>query len=601
MAVRRKAQRHRPGSRRRLTACVLAALALLGLCACGGREAEPVSEPAATESMNAPPAYAACDPSFSAEAGAYPEPFLLTLSAPEGYAIYYTTDGSVPTEAAARYEAAIPVESPAPGPDDLAAPENAALQLVEGRGDLLQSEALPSALVVRAVAVAPDGTAGRVVTRSYFTGLDPAVFADGVPVLSIATDDANLLDYDRGILVKGRIWDAWSETPEGREILAADRYWEYEANFTQRGREWERPASLELFDTAEGAILQQDVGIRVRGGASRTYSQRSLNVYFRESYGSGRFSYALIPSAVDTEGATIETYKSFTLRNGGNDSGNLKFRDALLEELLADRHFDYLAARPAIVFLNGEYWGIYALCEKFGKTYIEQHYPGLDGDDVVIVKDGQIDEGIAADAALFDELMAFAQKDLSDPAVWEAFCAAVDVESMADYFAAEIYIGNANWWAEKNTRLWRTRSTQSNNPYGDGRWRFMLYDTEYSSALYNFDKTSAGFDSFAAAMAGHPLFAAAMRSESFRTLFCTALEEIGGSDLAPERVGAKLDEYIARWKPFLQSDYLRFGDTSRIWNWDLGLFRSFFAQRYNAILAHVRNGVALLEAEGNAP
>ena len=542
------------------------------------------------------------DPVFSEEAGFYDaKSLLLSLSAPEGYRVYYTTDGSVPTEDAQLAGEPIRLRAPGIRADDLSARASARRQYYDPGEVFAQNAYLPTAAVVRAVAVAPDGTHGRVVTKSYFFGAGLREKYADVAVFSIATDDRNLLDEETGIFVLGRKFAEWRETPEGKAVIREKRWWDLVANFSQHGKEWERPASMELFDGAAGAYRQTDTGIRVHGGASRNAPQKSLTLHFRKEYGEGHFEYALIPGAKDAEGGTIGTYKSFMLRNGGNAHLEVKFRDALFQTCMEGMDFARQASREAVLFINGEYWGSFTLCEKFSQSYLETHYPGIDGHNTVIVQDGEIDDGVPEDIALYEELMTFAEEDLSDPDAWRRFCLAVDTDSMAEYFAAEIYIGNADWRPGKNVRLWRTREPHGANAYDDGRWRYLMYDTEYAATLYGEKTTDVHFDSFSATLALHPLFAAAMRSPEFQARFLTALREAADVYFAPERVNALLEEYDARYRPFLEDDGRRFGVSRGTWNRDLTHIREFFAVRRGYILEHALAGIRRLTAGENAP
>ena len=546
--------------------------------------------------VETPRSYEPCDPVFSVGAGAYEEgSFPLELSAPEGYAIYYTTDSSLPTTGSTLYTEPILVQSPGMREDDLAAPGNAELQLIQPEYHIFQNRKLPSAMIVRAIAVAPDGTVGNVVTQTFFPGLDlKERFYDTV-VISLATDDSNLLDYETGIMVKGRIWDEWLLTEEARGIILQKQYWEAEGNYSQHGREWERPVSLEIFDG--DTVIQDDAGIRILGGYSRTLAQRSFSVFFRSEYGTGSLEYELIPSASDINGDPIQKYKSFLLRNGGNAGREVLFRDIMLQELLSGLNMDCQAGCPAVVFLNGEYWGVYTLCEKYGKTYIAEHYPGIDKDNVVVIKNAGLEEGEEEDLALYRELTAFAEKDLADPAIWAQFTEQMDVRSMAEYYAAQIYIANKDWREDQNTELWRTRTPKNANPFDDGRWRFMLYDAEYSAALYSQEITSASHDSFQDARINHPLFDAAMNNPDFQQLFLDAIREIGSGVLSPESVNAKMDEYVRLWKPLMEDHYRRFDKIQPLWGGNVQKIRSFFDQRYDLILHYVEEGIHAMEEQ----
>ncbi len=51
--------------------------------------------------------------------------------------------------------------------------------------------------------------------------------------------------------------------------------------------------------------------------------------------------------------------------------------------------------RPAVVFINGEYWGIHNIRERYDKYYLEQVY-GVDPDNIDLLEDwGVVEEGDA--------------------------------------------------------------------------------------------------------------------------------------------------------------------------------------------------------------
>ena len=163
---------------------------------------------------------------------------------------------------------------------------------------------------------------------------------------------------------------------------------------------------------------------------------------------------------------------------------------------------------------------------------------------------------------------------------------------MADYFAAEIYIGNADWKQDVNTELWRSLSVDPSNPYEDGRWRFILYDTEYSSAQYEQEETNVSFDSFSKAMKDHPLFAAAVRNSEFQALFKESILDISDRCFDPEDVEADLKEWEEEWLPYMPDYYKRFEDTSWAWRKYMNLTTSFFRDRAEHILPAVEKGLS---------
>ena len=519
---------------------------------------------------------------FSVEPGAYPDDISLEISAPDGYTIRYTTDGSLPSRDSRRYTGALTLSGN--GNNWLDSRTIDSIR-VEHLYELYASPELADAWIIRAAAFAPDGTAGPVSTGTYFPGRSIAADYNGVPVISLVTEPTNLFDYDHGIMVKGHCYDEWLKHDDSRDILNnPDLWYSIEANYTQKGSDWERPVSMELFDGSDRLTLQHDAGLRLQGHSSRMFTHKSLRVYFRKEYGSGRMAYPLFPDD------DVTSYKYLTLRNGGNASESLIFKDALQQSLLAGRSFLIQESRPAVVFLNGEYWGVYCLNDRYCEQYLEDHF-GID--DAVIVKEDEFEDGNEDAFFLYEELMSYADKDMSDPAVWQEFQEIMDIQCMADYFAAEIYIANADFEADKNIELWRSTAVNPGINYADGRWRYMLYDTEYSSGMYRNQRiTKADYDSMSDAIDNHPLFASALHAPEFRQMFLDSLKAIGSVDLAPARVNSTIDQWDKAWQPLFHDHYQRFGNHSSAYEDEIASIKDFYARRYDFIILYAEEILA---------
>jgi hypothetical protein len=65
----------------------------------------------------------------------------------------------------------------------------------------------------------------------------------------------------------------------------------------------------------------------------------------------------------------VAEFDTFILRNGGNDWGNGVIRDLYLQSLAENTGLDRQYGRPVLVFLNGEYWGLHDLRERFDDDY----------------------------------------------------------------------------------------------------------------------------------------------------------------------------------------------------------------------------------------
>ena len=156
----------------------------------------------------------------------------------------------------------------------------------------------------------------------------------------------------------------------------------------------------------------------------------------------------------------------------------------------------------------------------------------------------------------------------------------MDINSMADYCAARIYFGDADWRPDKNDVLWRTRDQS----YNEGRWQYVLYDVEFSSGMYGYEGTAPETDHFSLAQKSYPLFAAALQNREFYTLFMQSLREIGSDNCEPDRVEKILNNYLNVWEPLMPDYYKRFGNTRNQWEDSVNRVLNFFQKRYAILL-----------------
>lgn len=516
---------------------------------------------------------------FSQESGVYHTPELkVRMKAPAGYTIAYTTNGTKPTAKDASGKAEVEVTLNGGMSGYLMDHKKLMLTPEFYNSVLYESNELPVGVVLNASLV--DGK-GAVVkeprTMVYFLMQDK--LADRFPnctVISITTDPKNLLDYKTGIMAPGAIYDAWKQTDAGKKIIAGQEWWKAETNSSQHGKKWERPCQLQLYTTGEKPAIELDAGLRIRGGMSRRQNQKSFTLYFRDTYGPKTLHFALF----DKE----EDYKRFGLRNGGDDSQYTKFKDVMLQDLAKGGKYTVLRNRPAVVFLNGEYWGPYALCEITTANMMKDRY-GVDEKNLIVIKEAELDVGKKEDLRLYEEMKAFKDKDLTDPDIYRQFCDVVDVQSMADYFALQVYIGNADCEPNHNHIIWRTRDKS----YNEGRWQYILHDLDYSAGHYDEKSTSANTDHFAMVRKKFPLFAAAIKNENFYDMFLSSLKKIGSQNFSYDKVRDKMDFYDKMWGPLMPDFYKRFGDTANLRKRCMNSTLNFFQRRYDVIIPIVEN------------
>ena len=285
-------------------------------------------------------------------------------------------------------------------------------------------------------------------------------------------------------------------------------------------------------------------------------------------------NYILIPDAVKADGKTpVTAYKSFMLRNGANDSDYTKFYDVFLQDLLSGRGYATQAAVPCIVYLNGEYWGPYNLQERYSDNHTEYKY-GVKKENVISYDNGELDDGEEGEEALFKDIMDFANKDMSNSANYAEFCRLVDIDNFIDYWASEIYIYNEDW-PHNNYRMWRTRNVEAGNPYGDTKWRYQMFDTEFALGIYNGGSITGqrGVNAFDKIFNGefrnhqnNKLFKALLKNPDFCEQFVNTMLDLYNVNFHPDSFEPKLNNYTAVYKPLMDGYFSRWGGWNGMFN-----------------------------------
>ena len=434
-------------------------------------------------------------PTFSQNEGFYQNALTLSIDAAAGSTIYYTTDGSIPDIHAQRYN-----------------------------GPLSVSETS----VVRAVAVSDGKFASDVVTKSYIVNEN---IDSGIAVVSIAVDDQYLYDDTIGIYTIGTNGKKLGECEDGPE----------KANFFQK---WERPAHMTLFENDHKAVLSQDIGLKVAGQCSRIYAQKSFQLKADDKYGKKKFDYRVFPDK------PIKKYERLKLRNAGQDFIKAHMRDALQQMVAKGQlNVNYEAYRPAIVFVNGAFWGIYSLREKMGKEYLEENYGekkvNLVEDDLV-VKEGSSEE--------YDELVEYLQNhSLASDENYQYVASKIDIDNYIDYMIANIYGANADW-PGTNLVYWK--------PKKGGKWQWLLHDMDFGFSLYS--ENPVTYDALGKAKAVNGpddwpnpewstlLFRKLLENDGFKTRFKNRFISQLDTTYAPVRVKGYVDSISSQIAPYIE-------------------------------------------------
>lgn len=272
-----------------------------------------------------------------------------------------------------------------------------------------------------------------------------------LPVVSIVTDNANLIDNTIGIYVIGTN----GITGNGMNVPA---------NWNQ---DWDRPANFELFDTTGTSRINQELDIAIAGNWTRMNPQKSLKISPRKKYGEGQLGYDIFSKTKPGR-----EYKDIQLRNSGNDFYYSMMRDAFMSSLIIKRmDIDFLAYEPAVFFMNGLYYGIQNLRERSSKDYLFSNY-GLDEDEIHLIESWDL----PYDTSYLPLSNYISNNDISKTVIYNKVCDMMDVDEFINYMISEIYYGNTDW-PHNNLKIWKKIK--------GGKWRWILFDTDFGFNLYN--------------------------------------------------------------------------------------------------------------------
>lgn len=498
------------------------------------------------------------EPVFSAEGGFYADEFELELQTLPGSRIYYTLDGSDPRgEGGILYEAPILIKDVSPEPNIYSARNDFDLERTAPPENPVEK-----IMIVRAAAVDGDGRKSDVVTRSYIVGREDAAWRREMYTVSLVTDPYYLFDGEEGIYVLGKKYEGYVLTSDDEaEIM--------DTNYRMKGKWSERPASIEIFDENGECILEQDVGIRIRGNTTRRHNQKAFSVYVREMYGGS-----------DTLEGIFEADKAvhqFFLYTNSDPS---KMKDTLIAESLSGRDLALQSQHYCNVFLDGEYWGIYLLEEVYDEYYFENHY-GIAADNLEIYEGANPPDVV--------EYLNSVQ-DKSDADVYETLCQMIDVQSFIDYYAAMLYLNDIDW-LEYNARCYRSMEAGAGKNE-DGKWRWAAYDVEKTMAEADLNTFHVGIY---ASWQDDPVAQALMQHEEFRERFVGTYMDLynmiwRGDYILPyiEEKAAAMEAsygmYMERFQPGVAADEYH------------NNLRRFFEERPNYAFEHLRGE---FELEGN--
>ena len=397
--------------------------------------------------------------------------------------IYYTTDGSAPTEESTPYTGAITVDK---------------------------------TTVLRAVAVEEGGAPSRALTLSFFIGEEHTL-----PVLSLVTDSPR------------RFSEIYEGSVKDRECAGNLSFYAPEGSFSI------------------------GCGVEMKGHTSLFAPKKSLGVSFRGCYGAETL-------ACDIFGEGPAEFSELSIR-AGQDYSSTVFRNELMQELCAELDTTVTQrSRYCVLYINGEYWGIYCLKDDITRQY----YANLTGtakEDVTMLS-----SPVPQSAAVYTEALGlWKDTSLTREEAYERFCAAVDMDGFIDWVLLEGYCANVD--IKSNLRYLRT---------GDGPWQIVFYDLDWAFQTRN----NCFFNLIGPEQTAQiaPTIRWLFGIDGFRERLLTRYADLTETTLSDGHVTEKIDEFRALLAPEMARERARWSGTAGAWEESVDALRANIADGYAA-------------------
>ncbi len=413
---------------------------------------------------------------------------------------------------------------------------------------------LKSTTVIRCISVADGKPASEISDFSYIIN-EP----DTLEAISIVTNPNNLWDYYTGIYETG---------PH------ASAAFPYEgANYYKR---WEKEVNISFFDK-DGGGFSEDCGVRIFGGLSRALPKKSFAFFFRNAYGAGELNYQLF------ENDSLNCFESFVLRNTGQDFSYTSMRDAMISNVASDKlGLDIQKNRPVVVYLNGEYWGLYFIREKLTENYVAGRY-NIDASKVeVTFANGRSSEKYMA-------LVDYASShDLKIKEHYDYVASQMDIENYIDYSVAEMVIANTD---NGNIRFFT---------YEGGKWRWIMYDVDHAFRTASYNTVSehlnpagtGGGDNFSTR-----LINSLLKNPEFKKKYLTEIAYQVNNVWNSETVDPYIDRYVALIENDIERDRIRWNKSYDGWKNSVKSLYSFTKNREAYVIQYVRSYFSLSDSE----
>lgn len=318
------------------------------------------------------------------------------------------------------------------------------------------------------------------------------------------------------------------------------------SNPWNEGIEWERFCQLQYF--IDGKLdMQANSGIRIQGGNSVGMAKKSFRLFFRSDYGNGKLEYPLFGPN------TVSSFENIVVKAGYDDdittSTGTLLRDVLSVDLWNKTGGLSTNSNWAMLYLMDKFWGLYNLRESVNEHFVMSHTGLTDFDFIRFgrtgpdVKYGTIDEWSKLEN-LVNSL------DFTTDEAFYSISQEVDMEYLIN-FTAFMHCSQYRGWT------WNASAYKDRSP--DGRWRWLIWDTDRSFTSRSWNGFNEAQSTWAEKWTNF-ILKALYQNDIFNQKLIARISDLLNTTFLPDNaievldslytiVNLEMHREIARWKP----------------------------------------------------
>lgn len=331
-------------------------------------------------------------------------------------------------------------------------------------------------------------------------------------------------------------------------------------------------AYAELYEN--GKSFEIPCGFKLFGGSTRGLPKKSFALKFKKKYGEPALNYQVF------ENRDYSKFNSLILRSGSQDQESAFIRDILMTSLVDSKtNLSVQAYKSVILYINGNYWGVFNLREQVDDDYIANNFNVSKEETNIVRIDNDITTGDGK--KYFDLLNYLATHDMSKSSSYEYVKERLNIESYVDFWVAESFIANNDI---VNTRFYYHPSVD------DGKINMIFYDLDFGmwNESHNYFTFMTDPNGMSRLNVSTFMMRELLKNNEFKKIFLERLGYQLKNVWNEERVLEKINSIYEDLKPEMERNQKRWGMTYSGWEDEVEKLRKFAKSRVKNIKKHAK-------------